>query len=126
MQRILPKGGAWGFFGWHLVKKRSKEIIITEGEYDAMATYQALNDLPKSSPYSELKNIAVVSLPNGCNSFPSELVTLCNNFDKIYLWLDYDKSGQESCEKFAKKLGVHKTFLIKPDPSMIVRNLFFF
>ena len=42
LQRILPKGGPWGFFGWQLVRPHHKAVIITEGEYDAMAVAQAL------------------------------------------------------------------------------------
>ena len=42
LQRILPKGGPWGFFGWQLVMPHHKAVIITEGEYDAMAVAQAL------------------------------------------------------------------------------------
>ena len=37
-QRLFPKGGKWGFFGWHLVKASHSEIIITEGEFDAMVS----------------------------------------------------------------------------------------
>ena len=32
LQRIHPKGGEWGFFGWHTVRSHHKEIIITEGD----------------------------------------------------------------------------------------------
>ena len=30
-QRVLPKGGGYGFFGWHLVSTEHSEIVITEG-----------------------------------------------------------------------------------------------
>lgn len=30
-QRIEPKGGAWGLFGWHTIPADCKEIILTEG-----------------------------------------------------------------------------------------------
>ena len=30
-QRVLPKGGGYGFFGWHLVSAEDTSIIITEG-----------------------------------------------------------------------------------------------
>jgi twinkle protein len=39
-QRLTPAGGQWGFFGWHTVPADAKEIVITEGEFDAMAVYQ--------------------------------------------------------------------------------------
>lgn len=41
-QRIEPKGGGWGLFGWHTVPKGAREIVITEGEFDAMAVHQVI------------------------------------------------------------------------------------
>lgn len=35
-------GGHWGFFGWHTVPADAKEIVITEGEFDAMSVHQVL------------------------------------------------------------------------------------
>ncbi len=90
MQRLLPKGGNWGFFGWNTVRKDDKEVIITEGEYDAMAVSQTLLELPEDHP---LKKIPVISLPNGCNSLPIELLPLLDRFKRIYLWMDNDKPG---------------------------------
>jgi hypothetical protein len=40
-QRLVPAGGPWGWFGWHLVPADATTIVITEGEFDAMAVYQA-------------------------------------------------------------------------------------
>jgi twinkle protein len=34
-QRLDPAGGGWGLFGFHTVENAS-EIVLTEGEYDAM------------------------------------------------------------------------------------------
>ena len=45
LQRILPKGGSWGLFGWQTVRDDHSSIIITEGEYDAMAVSQALSGI---------------------------------------------------------------------------------
>lgn len=38
--RLYPKGQIWGLFGLNTVPKDAKEVILTEGEYDAMAAYQ--------------------------------------------------------------------------------------
>jgi len=113
LQRILPKGGGWGFFGWHVVRDSHTEIIITEGEYDAMAVAQGLQAaaLPDSHP---LKHVPAVSLPNGCNSLPPDLLPLLERFSKIYLWLDNDKSGQDAAEKYARKLGVGRCVIVRP------------
>jgi hypothetical protein len=134
LQRILPKGGAWGFFGWHTIHEAeikaaaqamkhtpstrstpstpsTRSVIITEGEYDAMAVAQGLQVLPEQDRF---KYIPVISLPNGCNSLPNELVSMLDRFDTIYLWMDYDKSGQEACEKFTRKLGLTRCLIVKP------------
>lgn len=115
LQRLVPKGGSFGFFGWHLVKPWQKTIVITEGEFDAMAVAQALWSVPENHPLSQ---VPVVSLPNGCSSLPMELLPRLENFTRIYLWLDNDKPGQEGAEKMAKKLGRQRCYIVRPDPSM--------
>ena len=59
----------------------------------------------------------MVSLPNGCNSFPPELIAKLERFEKIYLWMDNDSSGQMAATKFAKKLGDGRCFIVRPLPS---------
>eukprot|EP01132_Coremiostelium_polycephalum_P011287 gene11287-13822_t len=99
MQRIEPKGGKWGFFGWHTVPTDAKEIIITEGEYDAMAVYQ------------ETK-IPTISLPNGAHSLHISLLPMLERFERIYLWMDDDVPGQEGAVKFSEKLGIKRTYIV--------------
>ena len=36
-----PAPGYWGLFGLNTVPPKAKTIVITEGEYDAMAVYEA-------------------------------------------------------------------------------------
>jgi twinkle protein len=117
----------WGLFGWHTVAPSAlgsddnseRAIILTEGEYDAMAAWQGLSVLPDDDP---LKHIPVVSLPNGCNSLPTELIPLLDPFSKIYLWLDFDQSGQDACAKFVTKLGAHRCAIVKPSDDHPVRE----
>ncbi|KAK5578749.1 hypothetical protein RB653_008422 [Dictyostelium firmibasis] len=99
LQRIEPKGGKWGFFGWHTVPLDAKEIILTEGEYDAMAVYQETR-------------IPTISLPNGANSLPIALLPMLERFEKIYLWMDDDVPGMEGAAKFSEKLGIQRTFIV--------------
>lgn len=146
-QRILPKGGPWGFFGWHLVSEEQNTaitvtatasfassdsdsdstssnsedeiadnaIIITEGEYDALAVAQAISDYhPSDISQMWIKRAPVVSLPNGCNSLPVELIIKLEKFNKIYLWLDNDASGIAASQNFTKKLGIHRCYVVKP------------
>jgi twinkle protein len=100
MQRLLPSGGGWGLFGWHTVPDEAKSIILTEGEYDAMAVHQATG-------------VPSVSLPNGCRSLPVEVLPMLERFEKIYLWMDNDPAGQEGIEKFAKKLGTGRCLIVR-------------
>lgn len=100
-QRLIPKGGSWGLFGWNTVSSAADELVLTEGEFDAMAVHQATG-------------LAAVSLPNGCQSLPPSVLPLLERFKKIYLWMDNDASGQASVEKFAAKLGVARCYIVRP------------
>ena len=110
-QRLDPKGGNWGFFGWHLVRDTDDTVVITEGEFDAMAVAQAISSLDKSHPFFR---IPVLSLPNGCGSLPPALLPQLEKFTNIYLWLDNDSPGLVAAEKFAVKLGTKRCRIVKP------------
>jgi len=100
-QRLDPPGGGFGLFGWHTVPHDATQIIITEGEFDAMAVYQATGR-------------PAVSLPNGCRSLPMEVLVLLERFDTVYLWMDNDGPGREGAEMFARKMGVERCLLVQP------------
>lgn len=99
-QRLDPPGGGWGLFGLHTVPNDCDTLILTEGEYDAMAVHQATG-------------LPAVSLPNGCRSLPLQVLPLLERFEKIILWMDSDEPGREGAEKFAKKLGVNRTYIVQ-------------
>ena len=99
-QRLDPPGGGWGLFGLHTVPDDATSVVLTEGEYDAMAVYQATGR-------------PAVSLPNGCRSLPLDVLPLLEKFERIYLWMDQDQPGQEGAEKFAKKLGVSRCYIVQ-------------
>lgn len=84
-----------------------------------MAVAQALSALPGDH---SLRDIPAISLPNGCNSFPPELVRWLERFKKIYLWMDNDKPGQEAVEKFSVKLGRHRCWIVRPDSTLEVNR----
>lgn len=77
-----------GLFGLTTVTNNDKALVITEGEYDAMAVYQETG-------------IPAVSLPNGANHLPVQFIPFLERFERIYLWLDADDVGRSSAEKFA-------------------------
>eukprot|EP00559_Dactyliosolen_fragilissimus_P009407 CAMPEP_0184859432 /NCGR_PEP_ID=MMETSP0580-20130426/4436_1 /TAXON_ID=1118495 /ORGANISM="Dactyliosolen fragilissimus" /LENGTH=740 /DNA_ID=CAMNT_0027356063 /DNA_START=844 /DNA_END=3066 /DNA_ORIENTATION=+ len=100
-QKLEPPGGGWGFFGWHTVPSDATSVVITEGEYDAMAVYQATGR-------------PSISLPNGCRSLPVHILPLLERFEKIYLWMDDDGPGMEGAEAFAKKIGINRCLIVRP------------
>lgn len=81
------------------VKEKDKVCVITEGEFDAMAVHQQTG-------------LPCVSLPNGANGLPTDLLEFFDRFERIYLWLDADEVGQNAVEKFAKKLGIGRTLVV--------------
>ena len=99
-QRLLPAGGNWGFFGYHTIPASATSVILTEGEFDAIAAHQCTG-------------VPAVSLPNGANSLPVELLPFLERFTRIYLWMDDDRVGQEGAETFAKKLGINRCWIVR-------------
>jgi len=80
--RFMPVGSqVKGFFGLTSISKESKSVCITEGEFDAMSVYQSTN-------------IPSISLPNGANHLPLEMIPFLEQFEIIYLWLDADNMGR--------------------------------
>jgi twinkle protein len=69
-----------GLFGLNTIPEDATEVIITEGEYDAMIAYQETG-------------IPSVSLPNGANNLPPGCLPWLERFDKVYLWMDNDEAG---------------------------------
>jgi len=98
-QRLLPAGGVWSFFGWHTVPPDATELVITEGEFDAMACWQATG-------------MPTVSLPNGARSLPVDVLPLLERFERLYLWFDEDTAGAEGMQKIATKLGKHRCLAV--------------
>lgn len=74
--------------------------MITEGEYDAMSVYQETG-------------IPALSLPQGANSLPDNVLPYLDNFEKIYLWMDNDEAGLMNVPKIASKLGVKRCFIVE-------------
>jgi twinkle protein len=59
--RQYPIGAQRGFFGLNLVKDTDTQIVITEGEFDAMAVYQQTG-------------IPTLSLPQGATNLPEHFL----------------------------------------------------
>ena len=79
-------------FGQQLVGEGGKLVIITEGEFDALAASQMLRDGGK--------NYKVLSLPTGAKVQPlRDNLEYLETFETVMLNLDNDKVGVECTEK---------------------------
>ena len=99
-QRFFPSGIRQGWFGLHTIPADASTIVITEGEFDAMAVHQETG-------------LPAISLPNGASSLPIELLPDLERFQKIILWMDDDVAGQQGAEKVAKKVGSGRCVIIR-------------
>lgn len=97
--RLEPRNGGSGLFGMHAVGAVD-EIVLTEGEFDALAVAQATGR-------------ACVSVPHGASQLPPAVLPLLERFKTIYLWMDNDLSGQNGAQKFADKLGLHRCWFVR-------------
>lgn len=90
-------------FGWQVVPGNAREIIITEGEIDAlsMAAY----------------GFVAVSVPFGGggkgkqNWIENEFDRL-EQFERIYIATDMDKVGEEAAAEIASRLGRHRCYRV--------------
>lgn len=97
--RQFPTGNRPGLFGLNLMTQTTKEVVITEGEYDAMSVYQETG-LPS------------LSLPQGAGSLPDNVLPYLESIEKIYLWMDNDEVGLLNAPKIASKLGENRCFIV--------------
>jgi len=90
-------------FGWQSVPPTAREIVITEGEIDALS-------------FAE-QSIPALSVPFGGGSggkqkwINYEYHNL-DRFEKIYLALDMDDPGNEAASEITKRLGAHRCYRV--------------
>jgi twinkle protein len=70
-------------------------VILTEGEFDAIA-------------FDQMGFPNVVAVTNGAGSFADEWVDDLESFTQIYLSFDLDEAGQQGVEKAADRLGRYR------------------
>lgn len=120
-------------FGQSLFTKGGRYVVLTEGEEDAMAVYQALRNEKYETP--------VVSPTVGSRGAVSQIKTKRNydflkSFDKIILMVDKDEAGDEFAKKVTQLFGTSKVCvaelpvkdpceaLLKDNGHGILRNAF--
>lgn len=89
-------------FGWDkAIATGAKKLLITEGEFDAIALWQIAKDVNKGTPYAD-NNPAVVSLISGAGSAPRDLVKFLpkirQHFKEIVLVFDNDEPGKQAVD----------------------------
>jgi twinkle protein len=87
-------------FGWQqALNVGGKKLFITEGEFDAVALYEALVDYSAGSKWEQYKP-AVVSLTNGSSgavkNIQHHLQDIKANWQEIILVFDQDEPGQKA------------------------------
>lgn len=91
-------------FGWQAVAPNAREIIITEGEIDALswATYgqQAM-----SVPFGGGKGAKQKWIENEFDRL--------QRFERIYISTDHDGPGDEAAEEISSRLGRHRCLRVK-------------
>lgn len=89
-------------FGWQVANPDSRDLVVVEGELDAMAFFQG--------------GYCAVSVPSGGGEgdkqdgwIDAEWDRL-QLYDRIFLALDNDEQGQKAAEHIARRLGAHRCF----------------
>jgi len=83
-------------FGWQAVDENAREVVICEGELDAMALWDY--GFPALSVFSGAKNMAWVD--NEYNAL--------ERFSTIYICFDNDEIGIEGRDKLVERLGIDR------------------
>ena len=94
-------GGLKGvkLFGQDQFSKGGKQIVITEGEEDALAVAQAMM-------YHYKKLYPVVSIPSSTNmKVVAENLEFLQSFKSVIIWTDNDEAGEKARSSLAKIIG---------------------
>jgi len=86
-------------FGWQAVPSDARDIIITEGEIDALS-WAAYGFPAMSVPFG--------GGAGGKQQWIESEFDRLDRFERIYLSLDMDKAGNEAAEEIANRLGRHR------------------
>lgn len=100
---FIGSGNDLPLFGQNLCPPTGRQIVVTEGEIDAMSVSQAFGN-----------RWPVVSLPNGARAAPKAIaraLEFLEGYAKVILWFDDDEPGREAAEACAILLTPGKAYL---------------
>jgi twinkle protein len=92
-------------FGWQAIREDARQVVIVEGEIDAMTCYE--------------QNIPALSVPFGGGSGNKQHAWIdyefhnLERFDQIYLMLDQDEEGQLATKEILERLGRHNCWIVE-------------
>lgn len=108
--RREPPGAESLLYNGDVLKTNPKEVIVAEGEMDALALLQA------GFPH-------VVGIPTGASSLPEECVVPLKKVRKVFLVYDPDPAGTRGAEEAARRIGAYKCYRVAM-PGMDVNDFF--
>ncbi len=108
--RREPSGAESLLYNGDVLKTSPKEIIVAEGEIDALTLIQA-----------GFQN--VVGIPTGASSLPEECVVPLKKVRKVFLVYDPDSAGTRGAEEAARRIGASKCYRVDM-PGMDVNDFF--
>jgi len=91
-------------FGWQAVHENAREIIITEGEIDALS-WAAYGHPAMSVPFGGGKGEKQKWIVNEYDRL--------ERFERIYISTDMDQPGDEAAEEIAGRLGRHRCYRVQ-------------
>jgi twinkle protein len=90
-------------FGWHTVAPQAREVVITEGEIDALS-WAAYGRAAMSVPFGGGAGAKQQWIENDFERM--------ERFEKIYIATDMDKGGDEAAAEIASRLGRHRCYRV--------------
>jgi twinkle protein len=90
-------------FGWQTVPAGAREVVITEGEIDALS-WAAYGFVAMSVPFGGGKG--------GKQNWIENEFERLERFERIYISTDMDKPGDEAAEEIASRLGRHRCYRV--------------
>ncbi len=91
-------------FGWQAIPDDAREIIITEGEIDALS-WAAYGQRAMSVPFGGGKG--------GKQNWIENEFDRLERFERIYISTDMDLPGEEAATEIASRLGRHRCYRVK-------------
>jgi twinkle protein len=90
-------------FGWQAVPPDARDLIITEGEIDALS-WAAYGYVAMSVPFGGGKG--------GKQKWIENEFDRLERFEQIFISTDMDKVGEEAAEEIASRLGRHRCYRV--------------